>query len=115
MGSWNGVEKEIEEKEIPIEVYKTEYIDDTENIELNEINPYSILNISSNSSRGSCRSSYLKLATVPNRRKRAEACLAYDVLCNKKKYKKSGDIFKVKKKDCFYCTVVGDLNLLKKK
>jgi ankyrin repeat protein len=110
-----GGSNEIAEKEIPEEVYRAEYIDDTENIELNEINPYSILNISSNSSQGLCRSSYMKLATVPNRRKRAEACLAYDVLCHKNKYKKSGDIFKVKKKDCFYCTVVGDLNLLKKK
>ena len=110
-----GGSNEIAEKEIPLEVYRAEYIDDTENIELDEINPYSILNISSNPSKGSCRSSYMKLATVPNRRKRAEACLAYDVLCNKNKYKKSGNIFKVKKKDCFYCTVVGDLELLKKK
>ena len=96
-----GSSNEIEEKEIPEEVYRAEYIDDTENIELNEINPYSILNISSNPSKASCRTSYMKLATVPNRRKRAEACLAYDVLCNKNKYKKSGDIFKVKKKIAF--------------
>ena len=110
-----GGSNEIEEKQIPKEVYRAEYIDDTENVDLDDINPYSVLNISSNSSKLECRNSYFKLATVPNRRKRAEACLAYDVLCNKKKYKRIGNIFKVKEKDCFYCTVVGDLDLLKKK
>ena len=41
-----GGSNEIEEKQIPKEVYRAEYIDDTENVDLDDINPYSVLNIS---------------------------------------------------------------------
>ena len=73
------------------------------------INPYTTLNISKNSSIQECRSAYMNLATNPNRSTRSKACLAYDILCNKEKYIKEGSLFRVKKKDCFYYTVVGDL------
>lgn len=94
-------EKEFEgseEKEIPDEIYKSEFIDDNKNVEINEISPYSVLNISLNPSISECRNAYMKLATIPDRRKRAEACLAYDILCNTQKYIKNGDTFRVKKK-----------------
>lgn len=80
-------------------------------IEIND--PYSILNIRNNASIPQCRAAYMKLATVSNREQRAKACLAYDILCNKNKYKKEGGVYKAKEKDCFYCTVIGDLNALK--
>jgi hypothetical protein len=77
------------------------------------INPYEILNISTQCSIQECRNAYLKLATHPNREIRSKACLAYDALCNKEKYINVGNYYKVKNKDCFYYTVVGDLHSLK--
>ena len=82
-----------------------------EDIEID--NPYSILQIPENASILECRSAYMKLATNPNRQTRAKACLAYDILCNKDKYKKENNKYKSKEKDCFYCTVIGDLKELK--
>ena len=76
-------------------------------------NPYLVLKISQNASVPECRSGYMKLATVPDRETRAKACLAYDILCNKNNYEKEGNIYRPKNKDCFYCTVVGDLRTLK--
>ena len=84
---------------------------EAEDIEID--NPYSILNISENASIQECRFAYMKLATNPNRQIRAKACLAYDILCNKNNYKKEGNKYKSKVKDCFYCTVIGDLKALK--
>ena len=55
----------------------------------------------------------MKLATNPNRQIRTKACLAYDILCNKNNYKKEGNKYKSKVKDCFYCTVIGNLKALK--
>ena len=110
-----GRSYEIEEKKIPNKIYNEEFIDDKKTVEINEINPYSILNISPKASVSECRLAYKKLATVPDRKKRAEACLAYDILCNSEKYIKNGNTFQAKNKDCFYCTVIGDLNLLKRK
>ena len=78
------------------------------------INPFTTLNISTNASVQDCRSAYMKLATNPSREIRRNACLAYDVLCNKAKYTNNGNLYKVKNKDCFYYAVVGDLNSLKK-
>jgi hypothetical protein len=78
------------------------------------IDPYSVLNISPDSSIEECRSAYKRLATKDNRRIRQRACLAYDILCNKEKYIKEGNYYRVKKKDCFYYTVVGDLNSLRR-
>ena len=77
------------------------------------INPYEILNIPPNASVSQCRIAYFKLATNPSREIRSKACLAYDILCNNEKYINVGNFYKVKKKDCFYYTVVGDLNSLK--
>ena len=77
------------------------------------INPFTTLNISTNPSVEECRNAYMKLATNPSREIRRNACLAYDVLCNKEKYTKNGNLYKVKKKDCFYYAVVGDLYSLK--
>lgn len=55
----------------------------------------------------------MKLAACPLRSVRKNACLAYDILCNKEKYYKIGNKYMVKKKDCFYYTLIGDLNSLK--
>ena len=66
------------------------------------INPYAILNISPFASPEECRNAYMNLATNPNREIRSKACLAYDIFCNKDKYINKGNLYKVKKKDCFY-------------
>ena len=78
------------------------------------INPYQILNISKDASNQQCKRAYLKLATNPDRGIRTKACLAYDILCNKEKYINNGDLYKVKKKDLFYYTVIGDYNSIKR-
>jgi len=78
-----------------------------------EIDPYSILNVSPLSTIQQIRAAYMKLATCPLREVRKNACLAYDTLCNPDKYFQIGNKFKVIKKDCFYYTLVGDLNSLK--
>jgi len=75
--------------------------------------PYSILNISSNASHLECKSAYMKLATNPDRITRTKACLAYDIICNKNKYIKNDNTYEPKIKDCFYYTIIGDLNSLK--
>ena len=77
------------------------------------INPYDILNIPTNASVEQCRTAYFNLATNPSREIRSKACLAYDILCNKEKYINVGNFYKVKNKDCFYYTLIGDLNSLK--
>ena len=82
-----------------------------ENFEIE--NPYSTLNIRENASISEIRAAYMSLATVSDRKTRAKACLAYDILCNKNKYTKKGNMYISKEKDCFYCTVVGDLKALK--
>ena len=84
-----------------------------EDIEISD--PYEILQIKQNASISECRAAYMNLATVPDRKVRAKACLAYDILCNKEKYAKVGNSYKSKEKDSFYCTVIGDLNALKYK
>ena len=78
------------------------------------INPYQILNISKDATNQQCKRAYLKLATNPDRLIRSKACLAYDILCNKAKYIQNGDSYKVKKKDVFYYTVIGDYNSIKR-
>ena len=86
---------------------------EAKNIEIE--NPYSILHISEKASIQEGLSAFMRYATNPNRLIRTKACLAYDILCNKEKYIKEGNKYKSKEKDCFYCTVVGDLNALKYK
>ena len=71
------------------------------------------MNISPLASLQECKFAYMNLATCPLRSIRRNACLAYDIICNKDKYYKIGDKYKVKKKDCFYYTLVGDLHSLK--
>ena len=77
------------------------------------INPFTTLNISRDSSPLECRRAYIKLLAYPDRSIRRNACLAYDALCNKDKYTRNGDIFRIKNKDCFYYSTIGDLNSLK--
>ena len=79
-----------------------------------EINPYKVLNVSPLASLKECRFAYMNLATCPSRTVRRNACLAYDIICNKDKYYKNGDKYRPKKKDCFYFTLVGDLQSLKR-
>ena len=77
------------------------------------INPFNILNISTDSSYADHKNAYMRLCTNPDRDIRRNACLAYDALCNRDKYIRRGNLFTVKNKDCFYYTVVGDLYSLK--
>ena len=80
---------------------------------VDSIDPYSFLNITSNSSHYEVKQAYMKLANEPDRITRCKACLSYDIICNKNKYIKKGNVYTVKNKDCFYYTVIGDLNSLK--
>ena len=66
------------------------------------------------SSYGECQSAFARLINRPSRKVRIGASLAYDILCNSNKYIKNGKYYKVKKKDHFYCVVVGELETLKK-
>ncbi len=79
------------------------------------INPYEILNLSPNASLGEVRSAFMRLATNPDRTIRIKACLAYDTQCNKEKYIKEGNSYRIKNKDCFYFAIMGDLESLKRK
>lgn len=81
---------------------------------IDKIDPYSFLNVTSNSSYQEVKNSYMKKSTMPDRMTRCKACLSYDIIVNKDKYVKEGKIYRVKKKDCFYYTVIGDLDSLKK-
>jgi len=77
------------------------------------INPFNILNISTDPSYADYKNAYMRLCTNPDRDIRRNACLAYDALCNWDKYIRRGNLFTLKNKDCFYYTVVGDLYSLK--
>ena len=44
---------------------------------------------------------FLKQATLKNRMQRCKASLAYDILCNKNKYEKFGNEYRIKNKDFF--------------
>jgi hypothetical protein len=77
------------------------------------INPFTTLGISTDAPFKEYRYAYMKLATNPDRTIRRNACLAYDALCNREKYTRNGNIFTVKKKDCFYYSLIGDLYSLK--
>lgn len=82
---------------------------------IERIDPYSFLNITPNSSHLECKAAYMNLITNPDRKKRIKANLSYDIICNKKKYIKEGNYYRIKTKDCFYYTIVGDLESLKYK
>ena len=79
-----------------------------------ELDPYETLGIKPTSSFNDCKMSFLNLITKPSRYTRIRASLAYDILCNKQKYIKKGNLYRAKKKDHFYCVVVGDLDTLKR-
>ena len=44
---------------------------------------------------------FLKQVTLKNRMQRCKASLAYDILCNKNKYEKFGNEYRIKNKDFF--------------
>ena len=46
------------------------------------INPFNILNISTDPSYADYKNAYMRLCTNPDRDIRRNACLAYDALCN---------------------------------
>ena len=79
------------------------------------INPYEILNLSPNASQRDVHSAFMRLITNQDRFIRAKVCLAYDTQCNKEKYIKEGNYFRIKNKDCFYFAIMGDLESLKRK
>ena len=72
------------------------------------LNPYLILGVTENSSHKECQLAFLNQATSKNRMQRCKASLAYDILCNKSKYEKFGNEYRIKNKDCFYYVVIGD-------
>ena len=78
------------------------------------INPYEVLKIPENSKPNETKRAFRKLVTNPIRSIRAKACLAYDIICNKKNYIKSGDKYRIKTKDHQYYCLIGDLDNLKK-
>ena len=78
-----------------------------------EINPYKILNISPCTHITQCQEAFRKLVTSSNTEKKKKAALANDILCNKEKYIQKGNLYSVKKKDCFYYATIGDLGNLK--
>ena len=80
---------------------------------IESIDPYAFLNITPNSTHYESKKAYIKLITNPDRKKRIKANLSYDIICNKNKYIKEGNYYRIKYKDCFYYTVVGDLDSLK--
>ena len=78
------------------------------------INPYEVLNISENAKPIETKKAFRKLVTNPTRSIRAKACLAYDIIVNKKNYTKKGNEYAVNKKDHWYYCLVGDLDNLSK-
>lgn len=81
---------------------------------LDEINPYEVLNIPETAKARQTKKEFRKLVTNPSREIRVKACLAYDIICNKKNYIKSGDKYRVKNKDHWYYVLVVDLNNLQR-
>ena len=79
-----------------------------------EINPYEILNLSENARPLETKKAFRKLVTNPSREIRVKACLAYDIICNKKGYIKSGNKYRIKNKDHWYYVLVGDLENLQR-
>ena len=78
-----------------------------------DIDPYSFLNISQSSDNTTIRNAFKNLVTSSNRTIKSKACLAYELLFNKTKFVQYGNYYRIKVKDCFYFTIIGDLNSLK--
>ena len=91
-----------------MQIYKAQnlYLQDFKYPE--SLNPYLILGVTQKSSHKECQMAFLKQATLKNRMQRCKASLAYDILCNKNKYEKFGNEYRIKNKDCFYYVVIGD-------
>ena len=68
-----------------------------------KLDPYSVLNITSSSSHGECKSSFRNLVTNPSRSIREKACLAYYIICNKNNYIKEGNEYEIKKRLFLLC------------
>jgi ankyrin repeat protein len=82
-------------------------------LEKYDIDPYSVLNISQSSDDTAIKDAFKNLVTSPNRTIKSKACLAYEILFNKKNFVQYGNLYKIKVKDCFYFAIIGDLNSLK--
>ena len=85
-----------------------------EKFKLEEINPYEVLKINSKATKYECKSAFRKLITSPNIEEKKRGSLAYDILCNKNKYIKKGNLYSTKIKDHFYYVIIGDFENLKK-
>ena len=85
-----------------------------EKFKLEEINPHEVLKINSKATKYECKSAFRKLITSPNIEEKKRGSLAYDILCNKNKYIKKGNLYSTKIKDHFYYVIIGDLENLKK-
>ena len=85
-----------------------------EKFKLEEINPYEVLKINSKATKYECKSVFRKLITSPNIEEKKRGSLSYDILCNKNKYIKKGNLYSTKIKDHFYYVIIGDLENLKK-
>ena len=88
-------------------------VETTNTIEEYEIDPYSVLNISQSSDSTAIKNAFKNLVTSPIKSVKSKACLAYEILFNKKNFIQNGNFYKIKEKDCFYFAIIGDLNSLK--
>ena len=80
--------------------------------ELENINPYKILNVNKSTSPLNCKKAFRKLINSPDLITKQKGALAYDILCNKKNYISNDNLYKPKKKDHFYYVMIGDLKQL---
>ena len=78
-----------------------------------KLDPYETLGITKTSTNGQVKSAYFKKLSKPSRTDRTEACLAYDMIVRKQRYKIEGNYYTIKNKDIFYYLVVGDLDKIK--
>ena len=77
------------------------------------LDPYELLGVSENTPLQQIKREFLIKLSKPDRKVRTEACLAYDMIVRKQKYKKEGNYYTIKNKDIFYYVVVGDLEKIK--
>ena len=82
--------------------------------DLEELNPYEVLKVQPTSNKYECKSAFRKLITSPNyNQDKRKGSLAYDILCNKKRYIKDGNLYRTRIKNHFYYAIIGDLQSLK--
>lgn len=75
-----------------------------------ELDPYKTLKIPYNATPQQTKLAFRENLVNTNR---ASTCLAYDMICNNKKYTKNNNKYKVNKKDQFYYVQVGGFDELK--